>query len=169
VPDADHTPKLREELFNRDHLDQDARRDYFLLSAANQAGIVPTDIGPRGPELFTSDSGGHPVLKSYDDIAKDTNLAGAQASAADASYKGWADARNTTVNIETYNDARDSVANGSYYYEPVHDSPWHDDNSARSLLYGGNVAKDGKVDPLFESRVPTDTGKYYVPPWKQHN
>jgi len=168
-PAADQTPRQREDLFNQHEIDKDARRDYFLLSAASEAGVLPANMGHGTADLFTSDPSGHQVLKSYNDITPHSDLLEAQHNLTVAGYQQWSRAHDAPVQLDAYNEARDSIANGSYYYEPVHNSPWHDDNSARTMLYGDNVPKDGKVASLFEPRVPADPGNYYLPPWQRHN
>jgi hypothetical protein len=161
-PPVDQTPRTREELFGTDRNDYTARRNYFLLSAYERAGIVPPpgqDTGDYG-DLY---SGGH--LVDYDTVVRDSDLINQVRSAQDAAQHQWeADHHGAGINVaENYDAERNGIANGSYWHDEPHNSAWDDDDTARRRLYGEHYVGDGDVDDLFEDRVPADPDDYYDP------
>lgn len=158
-PPVDQTPQTREELFNTDRLDQSAERNYFLLSAYEQAGISMQD---QYPDLYRPDGS----LRAYDELVTSDqssnnlqNLQQAQ-NQAEENWEGEPDHGDIDAG-QYYDTERNSIANGSYWRDEPHESGWTDDDTARQRLYGEHYVGDGDVDSLFEDRVPTDPNTYY--------
>ncbi|MPZ26986.1 MAG: hypothetical protein GEV12_11360 [Micromonosporaceae bacterium] len=158
-PPTDQTPRTREDLFNADRLNQSAERNYFLLSAYEQAGINMQD---EHPDLYRPDGS----LRAYDELVtsdqSSDNLQNLQ-QAQNQAEEGW-EGRPNRGDIDAgqyYDTERNSIANGSYWRDEPSESGWTDDDTARQRLYGEHYVGDGDVDSVFEYRVPTDPNTYY--------
>lgn len=160
-PPVDQTPQTREELFNADRLNQSAERNYFLLSAYQQAGI---DMPGEFPDLYQPDGS----LRPYDEIVnsdQSSNLLQDLQQAQNRAEESWEGKPNRgDISFgEYYDTERNNIANGSYWRDEPSTSGWTDDDTARQRLYGEHYVGDGDVDSLFEDRVLTDTDQYYTP------
>jgi hypothetical protein len=160
-PPVDQTPRTREELFNTDRLDQSIERNYFLLSAYEQAGVSFRD---DYPDLYRPDGSLRPLDELMASDQSSDHLQDLQ-QAQDRAEQGWESAPDRgDVNAGQYYDTeRNGIANGSYWRDEPSESGWTDDATARQRLYGEHYIGDGEVDSLFEARVPTDPGDYYQP------
>jgi hypothetical protein len=159
-PPVDQTAQTREELFDADRLDQSIERNYFLLSAYDQAGLTsPEDH----PELY--ENGRLRPLEALVTSDRSSNHLQDLQLAQDGVEQAW-EARPEHGDIDPsryYDHERNSIANGSYWRDEPSRSGWGHEDTARRRLYGEHYVGDGDVDPLFEDRVTTDPDTYYQP------
>lgn len=168
ILDAGHPPEYRtagtlQELFDADRLNQSPERQYFLLSAFEQAGISAAD---SCPELYRSDG----TLRPLDELITDSqssNYLQDLYRAESNVLEQWGNQHPGSGNfdVDVYGRARDSIHYQAEYrrYEPTGD--WTDDVTARQRLYGERYVGDGEirgwVGDVSELRVTTDPNTYY--------
>lgn len=159
----DQTADTLEELFDEDRLNQSPERQYFLLSAFEEAGISAAE---NYPELYRSDG----TLRPLDEL-----ISGPQSSdhlqdlyRAESILREQWDQSNPDrrdLDVTVYGEARDSLHHQAEYprYEPT--GQWTDDAIARQRLYGEQYVGDGAMRGWFgEIDVPevtVDPDTYY--------
>ncbi|MFC0108307.1 putative alpha/beta hydrolase [Kibdelosporangium aridum] len=160
---AAELPGKRDELFRDDRSSYGSRRDLLITSAAINAGVIdPNDLPPG---LTTRDADGNVVLRTPGDLdgsEEKKNLSTASHRAVNA-YEAAHQTKTDSGDVDTpsYDTERNNTASGARDKDTPRNSPWSNADSARVLLYGDNVSKDGKVNRMFEDRVPSETGNYY--------
>jgi uncharacterized protein YukE len=138
APGAD-LPRTRDELLHADHEDYAVRRDYLVLQAAVDGGVVDPSTLPSG--LTTTDASGHVVLRPPGDlddsqVRSDLRVSSTQAiNTYEAGHRTPGDSGD--VDELAYDNARGNVADGTWDHDNPRNSPWSGDHS-RDLSYGDN-------------------------------